>query len=250
MPRYTKSHRARRGSILDHPAAAFCRRLAPELEGLPVYVAVWSRLPEDRRGSRSSGGYTYCGLAGGLRDLIGEEWAGHGFAMVVNDANCDTMHEEDRRDYFLSTAVHELAHWLEDPAKWKAEAAYGATITPGRAVEVAKAITTWHQIAGERPRLEFHDADRHGPRFIRAAAHLYHRAGGHRSQLFPRDVYGGYQRPRWSGAPAYEAALGAELTRMAGRSFAEIHAEPPAPAFLALCMHDATPKPENKLEAA
>lgn len=249
MPRKMKSHRARRGSILDLDAAALCRRLAPDLEGIPVYVAVWSRLPEDRRGGRRfSAGYTYGGLAGGLRDLIGREWAGHGFGMVVNDANCDGTHPEDRRDYFSSIVVHELAHWLEDPTNWLSEIQYGATVETERQITAAKAIAAMQTDRTTLPR--YFDADKHGPRFIRTAVHLYHRAGSHRSQLFPRHVLAGYQRPRWSGAPAFEATLRDELTRMAGRSFAEIHATEPPPAFLALCEHDATPVPETKLDAA
>jgi hypothetical protein len=135
--------------------------------------------------------------------------------------------------YCRSIVLHELVHCL---TRRQLFAGLERT-SPANAVAFAREMAAMDadpESFGPMP-----PATMHGPRFTRAAVHLWHRAGGWASDLQPRLVNGGYQRARYSGLKQYLAALGDELDRFRGLSIAELRALPLPPTFLALWKRDA-----------
>lgn len=210
-----------------------CRRLAPDLTAVPLYILRAEELPADRGGLVKVLGYTYPDLDAHLADVIGDEWRGRGPAMVLSAEQIAADHPpEQLASMFLSVAVHELAHVLDMAALYPLEPARSESPRkqrPPSAVELAEARHLAGSVSG--PELPDEPEHHHGPGFLRACVHLLHRADALGVPLWRSTIVGGGDRKKCFGSDRYAAALGGEPVRMAGASFAEI-GRTPIPAAL------------------
>lgn len=170
--------------------------------------------------------------------------AGPRAGVVVNDLVLREDCGEFWEPFFLATFLHELAHVVERPEpapvsvpmepqrlRFEALVLADATARPV-AVRVAPVVDPAH-----------------GPRFVRAALHLRHRAGRHGVRVGPGLVFDARGRGL-SHANAYRAALGDEPVRMAHAAIRDVLAAPLPEPFARLWADDveAPPLPRTSAE--
>lgn len=179
------------------PAENLCRDVAgDDLAGHAVYVVDWAeiseRFPEMHRAGALAWTSPYLDEA--LEPWLREQdrWQGPGFATIVYRASIETWRDT------LGCVMHELAHWLTD------ERAVSPTPVPQEAI--CMALAAW---CASEPVVAPPWAGHEAP-FIRAAAHLAHRAGDQMESIRPSMLrfslaYTGLTENTWM------TALGSEL---------------------------------------
>lgn len=182
-----------------------CRIIAPQdLGDVPVYVVPQTRLPADFAGPSQCEGYTTGSMDLYYRDAIGSLWRGRGACMVIDDTDLDRMDALDMELHFQSVAIHELAHIIERPALFHDRPMPAPDAIRREATNIAKAV------AAEEPDIEkFIPFLGHGPRYIRCALHLCHRARAAGIPVAPCRVFMG-RRYGLSHISLYQKALGSE----------------------------------------
>lgn len=202
-----------------HTAEQFLREIAgDDLDGVGCYCIDWRQIEDYLPGLHRDGVYAYTSgyLPTAVKPWLGAQgrWAGHGFCcLVFRDRIVNWPN-------VLGCCTHELAHYLADetysrPAKTDhAEAVY---LLANWAADSARPSPPW---AG-------HD----DPAFIRAAAHLSHRAYKTLASVRPEFVrfskqYFGISEQTWL------TALGDELDRTG--PIRDILSEPPPESFIQL----------------
>jgi hypothetical protein len=158
---------------LCRESEALCRRVAPlDLGDRPLYVLPQSALPAELAVSESCGGYTAERADLQLRPYLGDRWAGRGPLLVVNDLALRGAPPDMQPHCWDGIVLHELAHVLaegwtgqaDDPeadaVEIRAKAlAMAASLRDTEAIRPALCPWRWHEL-----------------HFLRAAAHVLHRA--------------------------------------------------------------------------
>lgn len=224
--------------------AALCRRAERigrriaerDLAGRPLYVVAQSEAVDVFGRSEACDGYTSPRLDLYLRTVIGPRWRGRGPCVVVNDLVLREDCGEFWEPFFLATFLHELAHVVERPEP----APVSVPTEPQRLrfEALVLADATARPVARPddvRPVAAFDPA--HGPRFLRAALHLRHRAARHGVRVGPGLVFDARSRGL-SRVNAYRAALGDEPVRMARAAIRDVLAAPSPEPFARLWADD------------
>ncbi len=226
---------------------AFLRRLAPKdlPPSRPLYVLAAADLPADRGRDVKVKGYTYEALDLHLADVIGDRWRGRGPAMVVSAAEVALdCHPDQLAGMVLAVAVHETAHILDPTWKYPRKATRRTAGVPSR-----PQLALARQLASSvsEPDLPDEPDSHHSAIFVRTGVHLLHRAEALGVFLWASTVVGGGDRKKCFGAERYRVALGDELARMAGASFAAIGKSPVPAALVELWQRerDGLPLPER-----
>jgi hypothetical protein len=229
----------------------------------PVYIIADSQLPQ--RFATPHAGYTMPGLDVLLRPWI-PDWSGRGFALVIGERKiCAVALDHQFRAglparqtencLFLGTALHEATHWLVDrtytfadvPDYWSADARalrealadHWAGEEQSRQVNAERSPSAKAQQVppSKAPAAIATMFDKHEGPWIRAAVHVFERAKRFR---WPIDLESIVETCLYGLSPsaAYQAALGDEPVRFLNRSFADIRATAPPPAFVQLWKRD------------
>ncbi len=215
---------------LVEEAANLCRAIAAkDLAGLPLYIVPQSAVQATLGAAEACYGYHANALDILLRDDIGAAWQGRGPCLVLNDVAMKEDCGSDIRDQFLTTAVHELAHILEQNELGYGEP--GIDFTPNRvlferfrlAYQMARPIPVEQQ----PKKFIFHSE-----RFYRVALHLHHRANEagewlQRGLLFPDEGL------IWNSRE-YKQALGNEPDHLMNETFKTILSMAPPLKFAAM----------------
>lgn len=211
-------------------AERLCRRVAPlDLGDGPLYIIAQSRLPDNLGGKSICDGFTAPNLDIYIRDEIGPAWRGRGPCMVVNDEQGDPDCLET--DIFR-IILHELAHIISRPV-----ARCVATVADPMRLKF-EALCLGDAVSREpSPEIVTTPFQGHGPRFIRAALHLRHRA---ELAGVPVPLYGYCAGNRYglSHPNRYRESLNDEPDRLAGGSIREILDFPYTEAFWRLWTAD------------
>ena len=212
----------------------------------PLYVCWLSEIPSLQDGGFVLGlAYPYVDLI--ARDHIGDRWRGRGPGFLLNDralyavavasgANNPVWIRSQFRSNAVYTALHELGH--------VAEAGFDRTGEWERSPEVVNCLTDQvKQTVVKTTPADFDANDQqrqHGPAWIRACCHLFHRAQAHwpfgvlpsLTPVCDTENYG------LSVVRYYRDALGDEPARLAYLSLADVLRSPAPTAFTKLYQHD------------
>lgn len=162
--------------MLQTPAETLCREVADcDLEGHAVYIVEWSEISAVLPGLHkpTAMAWTSHVLDETLEPWLTRQgrWRGPGFATIVHRDRCPTWRET------LAACLHELAHWLSDnrstnraPANTQQRDAFMA------------ALLRWCSAPEptDQPPWLSHEAP-----FVRASAHLAHRASSVMQSIRP-----------------------------------------------------------------
>ncbi len=211
-------------------AEFLARLVAPELDGLPLYIVRQSRVRDTLGSGHDLLGWTSERLDLLLRDHLGPHWRGRGPALVLSDAVLVAGYADRIEKVARAVALHELAHvveWLPLP-----DVALEREALQAEAELVARAASRSASYYDPELLAEYDHRIHHPATFGRAVLHLRHRA----------IALAGFDPPwveLWHAPMVHGSGwarmLGGELDAMMGRPIAEVLGEPLPEEYAAAC---------------
>lgn len=149
---------------------AILRAAVPELEGLPLYIALSSEGLGVEFTKDGTGGYAGPVTDLALREWLGDRWRGRGPAFVIDDIMATRSAPADLPSagsrMVLANVIHEMAHQLDAGLK------YPEINDPDRIRQESDHLRAWAAVPMERPQIPF---EAHSATWVRHALHLIHR---------------------------------------------------------------------------